>query len=102
MRAHFTTSDYRAIVNKIYGEISDESAESVIEFENGDCLLVVQVNHRIGYKDEIGGSYEGYDFEMLAVVDEEEFDVLSADCYDSEGNEVDSDFDANELYKLLN
>ena len=35
-------------------------------------------------------------------VDEEEFDVLSADCYDSEGNEVDSDFDANELYKLLN
>ena len=45
MRAHFTIQDYQAIVNKIYGEISDESAESVIEFENGDCLLVVGFSH---------------------------------------------------------
>lgn len=102
MTAHFTTQDYQAIVNKIYSEVTDESAEHVIEIENGNCLLIVEVNHRISYRDEIGGSYEGYDFEMLAVVDEEEFDVLSADCFDNEGNEVNSDFDANELYKLLN
>ena len=64
--------------------------------------MIVQVNHRIEYRNEIGGSYEGYDFEMLAVVDEEEFDVLDAGCYDNEGNEVSTDFDANELHKLLN
>lgn len=102
MTTHFTTSDYQAIVNKIYSEVTDESAEHVIEVENGDCLLIVQVNHRIEYRNEIGGSYEDYDFEMLAVVDEEEFDVLDADCYDSEGMPVDHDFDVNELYKLLN
>lgn len=102
MTTHFTTTDYQAIVNKIYSEVTDESAEHVIEVKNGNYLLIVQVNHRIEYRDEIGGSYEGCDFEMLAVVDKEEFDVLDADCYDSEGNEVASDFDANELYKLLN
>ena len=102
MTTHFTTTDYQAIVNKIYSEVTDESAEHVIEVENGDTLLIVQVNHRIEYRDEIGGSYEGYDFERLSVVASEEFDVLDADCYDSEGNEVNSDFDTNELYKLLN
>ena len=78
MQAHFTISDYTAIVNRIYGDLTGECAEHLIEYEKGDYLLIVQVNHRIEYRNEIGGSYEGYDFEMLAVVDEEEFDVLVA------------------------
>ena len=102
MKTHFTASDYTAIANAIYGLGSTESAEHVIEYANGSCLLVVQVNRRIECRDEIGCSYEGYDFERLSVVDSEGFDVEDAGCYDKDGNEIETDFDAKQLLDILN
>lgn len=99
---NYDLSDYMKIAALVNDNASDESSIYEVEYTAGGCTLLIEVEHEIEYREEIGGSCEGYDFVMLAVVDGEEFDVLSADCYDSVGNEVNSDFIANKLYQLLN
>ncbi|MDR2936131.1 MAG: hypothetical protein LBU80_02155 [Rikenellaceae bacterium] len=99
---HLTETDYMQIADAVYGEGTDESAEHVVEYDNGDCLIIVTVKHRIEYRTERGGSYENYDFEMLATVCDEEWHVIDATCYDSEGTPVACDFSAKQLINILN
>lgn len=98
----YELSDYMKIAALVSNNASDEASTYEVEYTAGDHTLILTVSYEVEYRTEVGGSYDDYDFERLGVVDNEEFDVLSADCYDSEGNEINNDFDTNKLYQLLN
>lgn len=99
---NISLSDYLAIARLANDSASDESREYEVEYSNGGYILFLTIDHEIEYREEIGGSCENYDFERLTVVDSEEFDVISADCYDSDGNEVFCDFQAKRLLDIVN
>jgi len=99
---NYDLTDYMAIARLINDSASDESGEYEVEYNVGGYALILTISHEIEYRDEIGSSYEGYEFERLSVVDSEEFDVEEAGCYDSEGNEISTDFNAKTLLNILN
>lgn len=98
----YELSDYMKIAALVSNNASDDSSEYEVEYSNGGHTLILTVSHEVEYRTETGGSYEGYDFERLSRVASEFFDVEDLGCYDGEGNEINSDFDANKLYQLLN
>lgn len=99
---NYELSDYMKIAALVNDNASDESSTYEVEYTTGGHTLIIEVKHEIEYRDEIGGSYENYDFERLTVVDNEEYDVVGAWCYDSEGDEINSDFNAKRILDILN
>lgn len=98
----YELKDYLKIAALVNENASDESSIYEVEYTTGGYTLIIEVKHKIEYRDEIGGSYEDYDFERLMVVDNEEFDVLSACCCDNEGSKAACDFYAKRLLNILN
>ena len=102
MTIKYDTTDYMAIARLVNDATTDEGGAYEVEYAANGYALILSIAHAIEYREEIGGSYVGYDFERLAVVDSEGFDVEDAGCYDADGNEIDTDFDANTLLTILN
>lgn len=60
----------------------EESGEYEVSYKGLEICLAYEVEYREG----IGGSYEGYDFERICEVSDETVTVKAV--YDSEGDEV--------------
>ena len=74
--------DIDAMVQAIYNECPGESGSFEVEFGNG---YTAEIGYEVEYRDEIGGSYENWDFEHITVIDYERFEVLAV--WDDEGDE---------------
>ena len=83
--------DIDAMVQTIYNECPCESGTFEVEFDNG---LTAEVSYEVEYRDEIGGSYENWDFEHITVIDYEYYEVLAV--WDEDDN------DHPEIIKQLN
>lgn len=99
---NYELTDYMAIARLVNDSAPDESREYEVEYTVGGYTLILTIDRDIEYREEIGGSYEGYDFERLSVVDSEAFGVVDATCYDKDGDEVACDFRAKQLEDILN
>lgn len=98
----YELKDYLKIAALVNENASDESSIYEVEYTTGGYTLIIEVRHKIEYRDEIGGSYEDYDFERLMVVDNEEFDVEVCGCFDNDGDKVTCDFDIYKMSNILN
>ena len=98
----YELKDYLKIAALVNENASDESSIYEVEYTTGGYTLIIEVKYEIEYREEIGGSYEDYDFERLMVVDNEEFDVVGAWCYDNDGDKVTCDFDIYKMSNILN
>lgn len=99
---NYELTDYMAIAKLVNDSATDESSKYEVEYSVDGYALILTISHEIEYRNEIGGSYEGYDFERLRVVDSEQFDVEAAGCYNTDGEEVNTDFNAKQLLNILN
>ena len=99
---NYELTDYMAMARLVHDSASNENEEYSVEYKEGGYTLILDISHEIEYRDEIGGSYGGYDFERLGVIDNEGYDVDDANCYDAEGNEMNTDFSAKRLLDIIN
>lgn len=74
--------DINAMVQTIYNESPSESGTFEVELGNG---YTAEIDYDVRYRDEIGGSYENWDFEHITVIDYEYYKVLAV--WDEEGDE---------------
>ncbi len=91
-----TTTTRPAIVAMINNEIASDSEPRGFEviYEN----LIIFVNYECEYRDAIGGSYNGCEFEHIAELISETITI--ADVWDTEGNEYPEI--ADELQAMFN
>lgn len=72
-----------SMVSTIIEQCSGDISRTLdIDFDNG---FVAEVAYEVEFREIIGGSYEGYDFERIATVDYERYFVRHV--WDEEGNE---------------
>lgn len=95
--------DYMAMARQITDSYYDTTGRQIeAEYKAGGYTLILTIEHEVEYRTERGGSFEGYDFEPLSVVDHEEWSVIDFGCYNEDGEEVSCDFRAKDLLNILN
>lgn len=98
-----TPSDYLAIARLItdtpVAGAGNHNYEVV--YKSGGYALYLDVLREIAYHNEIGGSYGGYAFERLSVIDRDDFDILGYTCVDSSGDYADCDFTVTKLLETI-
>lgn len=103
-QATITPNDYKAIAAQIVNHCDgyDRTQYTVEVMTANGVTLFIDVDYTAEYRDEIGGSYEGYDFERISVLDSENFEVTGFDAYDKDGESTSTDFNESELLTYLN
>jgi hypothetical protein len=81
---------------------TDEPSRFEVEYTANGITLYLDVTHDFGTKEVRGGSYEGWDFERLTKVVNEEFDIIAVECLDADGEPVTCDFTTRRLLDILN
>jgi hypothetical protein len=99
---NLSLSDYMNIARLVDDSIFDERGGTEVEYTVNGYTLLIEVEREIEYRDVIGGSYEGYDFERLTVIDRETFDVLGTAVIDPDGCNIDCYVDPRPLLDILN
>ena len=79
---YLTHLDSRCKWSEPLRQCPSESGTFEVELGNG---YTAEIDYDVRYRDEIGGSYENWDFEHITVIDYEYYEVLSV--WDEEGNE---------------
>lgn len=81
--AHCPESDINEMVWAIISECQSMGEPTIcsVEFGNG---YTAEVAYDVQYRQDIGGSYEGYDFETIYSIDSERYSVNGV--WDEEGN----------------
>lgn len=102
MNAQLSTTDYQAIANYIYANRPDENKAFEVEYETADYVIFLDVRYDFDTTEVIGGSYEGWDFERLTEVCNENFDVVSCDVFDTEGEPIEVAVNLSTIEKFLN
>ncbi len=95
-------TDYMKIAALVHDGTTDEPSRYDVEYTADGCSLFFDVTHDFDTRAVRGGSYEGYDFERLTEVVNEEFDVIAFECLDADGEPVTSEFTAARLLDILN
>lgn len=94
MTVEFSASELFSIARSINDNHPDEPGEYEVEFKGFDIVLFYEAQYREG----IGGSYEGYQFERIAELVSEYISVKGV--YDSTGDEVQGA--AKQIQNVLN
>lgn len=94
-----TESDYRAIADAM-SEAGEGWHEVEVPIAPG-ADAVIDFTCSVAYREEIGGSYEGYDFERYNVEDSRSYSVKGCSVY-VDDEEIDTDFNVKELENHLN
>lgn len=102
MTTQLSTTDYSNIAKQILANIPDESKAFEVEVSVGELTVFVEVDYDVEYREVIGGSYEGWDFERLSEIAYERIEVLNAEIYDNEGETAGIEVCASTIEKLLN
>lgn len=73
-----------------------------VVYKSGGYALHLDVLREIAYHIERGGSYGGYDFEQVSVIDRDDFDILGYTCVDNNsGDYADCDFTTTRLFETV-
>lgn len=102
MNAQLSTTDYSNIAKMILANVPDESKTFEVEFATDTYTVFVEVDYDVEYREVIGGSYEGWDFERLSEISYERLDVVSVEAYDNEGDTINIEISTSTIEKLLN
>lgn len=96
---HMTEADYRTIAEAM--SEADEGRHEIEVCIAPDVDAVVDFDCSVTYREVVGGSYEGYDFERYNVEDSRMYSVQGCSVY-VDDEEVDTDFNVKELENRLN
>ena len=96
---HITESDYRAIAEAM--SEADEGRHEIEVRIAPDADAVVDFDCSVTYREVVGGSYGGYEFERYNVEDSRSYSVKGCSVY-VDDEEVETDFNVKELENRLN
>lgn len=96
---HITENEYKMIAEAMSG--CEEGRHEVEVRIAPDVDAVIDFTCSVTYREIVGGSYEGYDFERYNVEDSRAYSVKDCSVYVGD-EEVDTDFNVKELENRLN
>ena len=99
---NLSLTDYMKIAALVHDGTTDEPSRYDVEYTTDGYTLYCDVTHDFDTRTVRGGSYEGYDFERLTEVANEEFDIIAFECLDADGEPVTCDFTTSKLLDILN
>lgn len=100
MTTQLSITDYTSIANMI---LSTDREVIEVEFEKSNTMLFLELVHVTQWHEEIGGSYEGYDFEAIGVCDRDEYHITDFACINIDTDQnTETDFNEGILLNLLN
>lgn len=99
---NYSLTDYLAMARLVHDSAGDEPRTYEVEYKTKGCTLHLDIRYDFDAHEERGGSYGGYQFERIGVVDSEEYDVFGYTCLDADGEPVKTDFTARRLLDILN
>lgn len=102
MNLQLSTADYSNIAKQILANVPDESKAFEVEILIGIYTVFVEVDFDVEYREVIGGSYEGWDFERLSEIAYERIEVLNAEVYDNEGDTAVIEVSTSIIEEFLN
>lgn len=102
MNLQLSTAYYSNIGKQILANIPDESKAFEVEVLIGTYTVFVEADYDVEYREVIGGSYEGWDFERLSEIAYERIEVLNAEVYDNEGDTAGIEVSTSTIEKFLN
>ncbi len=99
---NLSLTDYMKIAALVNDSTTDEPSRFEVEYTAGGYSLFLYVTHDFDTRTVRGGSYEGWDFERLTEVYNEEFDILAVECLDADSEPITCDFTTRRLLDILN
>jgi hypothetical protein len=99
---NYSQTDMMAIAGLVADGHTDEPSTYEVEYKVGGHALYIEVAYEFDAHEERGGSFEGYDFERIGVVDSEYYDIIKYECLDRDGEPVACDFTPKRLLDILN